>query len=101
MKLTKNNLEEMVKEVLKESIDQPFYAKLPDEQTKKTALESEEQSTGPIIRFYENEELDEELDEMAAVGENPGATSGTDIDLDNIVQEEIAKYLKKKIMASQ
>ena len=144
MKLTENNLRELVKEVLKE--DRKPFPPPPDEETVEDAIEMDKHSTGPIIRFYESDEKEDDDPEhiskkddleglaaraMAAVhdlADAAGADISTTVDtcnevdegckddreiivgeedvqeslsLDDIVQEEIAKYVevKKKIIS--
>ena len=106
MKLTENTLRALVKEVLKE--DHLPFPPPPDEETVDDAIEMEEKSTGPIIRFYESDEKDEDEDGVdesckddreIIVGEDDGIEES--LSLDDIVQEEIAKYVevKKKIIS--
>ena len=78
MELTKNSLKKMVKQVLKEEM-MPIFPKAPDSESKEEALENLEEDED-IIRFHENESKEGE---------------GISV-IEQVVQEEIAKYIKKK-----
>ena len=82
MELTKNSLKKMVKQVLKEEM-MPIFPKAPDSESKEEALENLEEDED-IIRFHENESKE---------GEEEG--EGISV-IEQVVQEEIAKYIKKK-----
>ena len=95
MKLTENTLRDMVKEILKE--EEPFlpFPAAPDQESVKSAEQSLDHDQD-IIEFFENEDACNEGcdDEDVIMGEDDVSE---DLDLNAIVQEEISRYIKKKI----
>jgi hypothetical protein len=97
MKLTESALRGMVKEILQE--DNKPFPPAPDEESVKSAVKSLEKDED-IIRFFENDDVeegcgdtDDDGDKELLVGEKEMEES---IDLEQIVQEEISRYIKKK-----
>jgi len=107
MKLTESTLRDMVREILKE--DEMPFPPPPDEQTVESTEDSLDNDQD-IIRFYENDEKDdenhldvhsEEIEEGCSAADDEDVIMGEEdvqesLSLDGIVQEEISKYIKKK-----
>jgi len=95
MKLTESALRGMVKEILQE--DNMPFPPAPGQESVKSAVKSLEKDED-IIRFVENDDVEEgcgdtDDDKELLVGEKEMEES---IDLEQIVQEEISRYIKKK-----
>ena len=94
MKLTESTLRDMVREILKE--DEMPFPPPPDEESVESAEDSLDHDQ-VVVRFYENDEKEIEEgcaeDKEMIVGEKSMEESTS---LDDIVAEEINKYIKKK-----